>query len=88
MVERIRRSLDAARRIGDVHENIDARQTAFDLNGLLLGLQCCYLMEHKDRVQARSVVLTKLASLATDKVPASAFDSVKAWRKYLEGRHE
>jgi hypothetical protein len=45
-------------------------------------------MEREDHSQARSVILTKLASLATDKIPVSAFDSVKAWRKYLEDRHE
>jgi len=45
-------------------------------------------MEHKDHMQARSVILNKLGSLTTDKIPASAFDSVRSRRKYLEGRHE
>src|SRR5271169_5644964 len=36
-------ALDAAREIGEVRQDIDARQTAFELNGLLLGAQCCYL---------------------------------------------
>jgi hypothetical protein len=45
-------------------------------------------MEHTDHSQSRLVILTKLATLATDKIPASAFDSAKAWRKYLEGRDE
>jgi len=81
-------TLDAARRVGDIHTAIDSRQTALELNGLLLGVQCSYLMDHKDHIQARSVILTKLGSLATDKIPVGAFASLKAWRKYLEGRHE
>jgi hypothetical protein len=52
-----------------------------ELNGLLLGAQWSYLMEHKDRTQARSAILTKLAGLATEAILASAFASVKDWRK-------
>lgn len=81
-------AIDDARKRGDLLTTVDARQTAFELNGLLLGAQCSYLLEHEDHSHARSVILTKLASLATDKIPASAFDSVKAWRKYLEARDE
>ena len=81
-------AVDAARRVGEIRTTVDARQTAFELNGLLLGAQCSYLMEHKDHMQARSVIVTKLGSLATDKVPASAFESLRAWRKYLEDRHQ
>jgi AcrR family transcriptional regulator len=81
-------TLDAARRVGDILTTVDARQAAYELNGLLMGAQCSYLMDHNDQMQARSVILNKLASLATDKIPARAFDSVRAWRKYLERRHE
>ena len=81
-------AVDEARRRGDVPTAIDARQTAFELNGLLLGAQCCYLMDHKDHMQVRSVIVTKLGSLATDKIPASAFKSVRAWKEYLEDRHQ
>lgn len=84
----LREAVDEARRRGEVHTTADARQTAFELNGLLLGAQCSYLMEHKDHMQARSVIVTKLGRLATDKIPARAFDSVRAWRKYLKDRHE
>jgi AcrR family transcriptional regulator len=84
----LKEAVDEARRRGDVRTTVDARQTAFELNGLLLGAQCCFLMDHNDHMQARSVIVTKLGSLATDKIPASAFESVRAWRKYLEGRHQ
>ena len=71
-------AVDEARRRGDVHTAIDARQTAFELNGLLLGAHCSYLMDHKDHMQIRLLIVTKLGSLATDKIPTSAFDSVRA----------
>jgi AcrR family transcriptional regulator len=83
----LKAAVDEARRRGDVRTTVDARQTAFELNGLLLGAQFSYLMERNDNMQARSVIVTKLGSLATDKIPARAFDSVRAWRKYLKGRH-
>ncbi len=45
-------------------------------------------MTHMDHTNARSAILAKLRSLATDQIPDRAFESVKAWRKYLESRHE
>jgi AcrR family transcriptional regulator len=84
----LEKAVDEARRRGDVRTTVNARHTAFELNGLLLGAQCCYLMEHNDRMQARSVIVTKLGSLATAKVPASAFESVRAWKEYLEDGHQ
>jgi AcrR family transcriptional regulator len=84
----LKEAVDGARRGNEIRTTVDARQTAFELNGLLLGAHCCFLMEHQDHMQARSVILTKLGSLATDKIPASAFASLRAWRKYLEGKHE
>jgi len=87
-VNTLRVAVDGARRRGELRMTIDAKRTALELNGLLLGAQWSYLMEHKDRTQARSAILARLASMATEDIPASAFDSVRAWRKYLESRHE
>ena len=81
-------AVDEAKRHGEVPTAIDARQTAFELNGLLLGAQCCHLMDHNDHMQVRSVIVTKLGSLATDKIPANAFKSVRAWKEYLKDRHQ
>jgi AcrR family transcriptional regulator len=83
----LKAAIEAAQRLGELRETVDTKQLALELNGLLLNAQWCYLMEHKDRTQVRSAILTKLASLATEKIPASAFESVKAWRKYLDSRH-
>jgi len=43
-------------------------------------------MTHTDHTNARSAILAKLASLATEEIPASAFDSVESWRSYLENK--
>jgi AcrR family transcriptional regulator len=87
-VNALEAAVDQARRRGDIRPTVDTRQTAYELNGLLLGAQYCYLMDHNDHMQVRSVIVTKLGSLATDNIPASAFDSLRAWRKYLDDRRQ
>jgi AcrR family transcriptional regulator len=84
----LKHAVDRARRNGEIQWNVDARRAAFELNGILIGAQWCCLMEGKDRTGARSAIVTKLGSLATDKIPAGAFASVTAWREYLESRRE
>jgi AcrR family transcriptional regulator len=84
----LREAVDGARSRGELRLSIDAKQTALELNGLLLGAQWSYQMEHKDGTQARLAILTKLASLATEEIPEGVFDSVRAWRKYLDRRQE
>lgn len=73
--------------MGELVQTVDAKQTALELNGLLLNAQWCHVLEEEDGTQVRSAILAKLASVATEKIPASAFDSLGAWRKYLEDRH-
>ena len=82
------KALDHARWREELRIAVDAEQVAFELNSILIGAQWSQLMTHTDHTNARSAILAKLASLATEEIPASAFDSVRAWRKYLEGRHE
>ena len=84
----LRKALDQARWRDEVGMTVDAEQVAFELNSILIGAQWSQLMTHTDRTDARSAILAKLASLATEEIPASAFDSVRAWRKYLESRHD
>jgi hypothetical protein len=52
------------------------------------GRQWSYLMTHTDHTNARSAILAKLSSLATEEIPARAFGSVKAWKAYLKHRDE
>ena len=81
-------ALDKARWRGEVHLTIDAEQAALELNSILIGAQWSYLMTHTDHTNARSAILAKLRSLATEEIPARAFGSVKAWKTYLKHRDE
>jgi AcrR family transcriptional regulator len=82
----LRKALDQARWRDEVGMTVDAEQAAFELNSILIGAQWSQLMTHTDRTNARSAILAKLASLATEEIPASALESVRTWRTYLENR--
>ena len=67
----------------------DARSISFDLNGILMAAYWAFLVE-KDPgifVEGRIAVRAKLESLATSRIPASAFKSENAWKEYLKGKH-
>jgi Tetracyclin repressor-like, C-terminal domain len=80
------RAVGEARRHEEIHSEINVQQTAFELNGLVLGAQWSRLLDPLDYPNARSAILTKLRSLATKKIPEDAFDSVTDWRHYLRTR--
>jgi len=82
----LRRALDEARGRGEIDSEVNAQQTAFELNGLLLGAQWSRQLDPLDYPNPRSAILTKLKSLATKKIPEGVFDSVKDWRRYLKTR--
>lgn len=82
----LKTAVEKGQRLGEILDTVDSKRTALELNGLLLGAQWSHLMEGEDRTQARSAILAKLASIASEEVPASVFTSVKDWRKYLESR--
>ena len=84
----LRRAIDGARLSGEIRRGVDGKRTAFELNSLLLGAQWSHLLSGRDQTKARSAILTKLGSLATEDVPATAFESVEEWDRYLEARHE
>jgi AcrR family transcriptional regulator len=63
-------------------------QITLELNGILLGTHCAYLLEDGVRFrEVRVAVLGKLRELGTNGIPASAFESVGAWKRYLEKEH-
>ena len=80
-------AVDAAKKKGELSLDVDARQTALELNGILLGAHCSHLLGYQNRESARVVILRRLLGLATEKIPASAFDSLAHWCDYLENRH-
>ncbi len=84
----LRRAVDGARGRGEIRREVDAERTALELNSLLIGAQWSYLLADEDHSKARLAILAKLGALATEDIPATAFDSVRDWRRYLEDRHE
>lgn len=84
----LRRAVDGARRRGEIRAEVDAERTSFQLNSLLIGAQWSYLLAEEDHSKARPAILEKLGSLATEDIPATAFDSMRDWNRYLEDRHE
>lgn len=80
------KALDQARWRDEVRMAVEAEQVVFELNSILIGAQWSRLMTHTDHTDARSAILAKLASLATEEIPASAFESVGSWRSYLKNR--
>ena len=67
----------------------DARRVSFDLNEILMAAYWAFLVEKDGEVfrEARIAVLTKLKGLATSRISPSAFQSEKAWKEYLKGKH-
>ena len=87
-IDTLRIAVEAAQREGELHANVKARQAALELNSILLGAQCFALLGYKDKDSARSAILAKMAFIATEKIPTSAFDSLTSWRDYLESREQ
>ena len=85
-VTALRTAVNEARHRFELRIEVNAKRTAFELNALLLGAQWSRLLSHLDHSQARVAILAKLKSLATENIPADAFDSVMAWRHYLGTR--
>jgi len=80
----LRRAVDGARRSGEIRREVDAERTAFELNSVLIGAQWSYLLAGEGHSEAGSAILRKLGALATENIPANAFDSVGDWKRYLE----
>jgi AcrR family transcriptional regulator len=87
-LDALRQALGKARGCDELRIAIDAEEAAFELNSILIGAQWSHLMTHTDRTYARSAILAKIRDMATEKIPADAFGSVKAWRAYLKHRDE
>ena len=81
----LRKEVEEAQEQGEINPHSDAKQLAWELHGQLVGFHWAYLLERgKSGREAREVLLSRLGSLATGKVPADAFESVRAWRRYLK----
>ncbi len=79
-----------ARKREEIDPDVDVKRIAFELNGVLLGAHWVHLLEDNDQAfgQARTTILISLRGLATAKIPATAFESLKGWKSYLKERHQ
>jgi len=83
----LRKAVEEAQEQGEIKPDAEAKQVAWELNGRLVGAYWAYLLEGGDCCrEARAALLGRLRELATDELPASAFESVGAWKEYLEGK--
>ena len=85
-LQALQQAVNEARTRGEIGIAVNAKRTALELNSVLLGAQWSRLLGGLYYASTRSAILTKLKSLATEKIPAKAFDSVMAWQHYLKTR--
>jgi AcrR family transcriptional regulator len=81
-------ALRQARGRDELKPEIDPREIAFEIHGLLLGTQWSMLMTGRDHAKARLGLFAKFQKLATDEIPVDAFESIKAWKAYLKNRND
>ena len=81
----LRESVEHAQKKKEIASEDEAKRIAIAINGILIGAYWAYLLGERGsfRRRARSSILAELGRVATDEIPSRAFDSVKAWTKYL-----
>jgi AcrR family transcriptional regulator len=83
----LRKAVQEAQEEGEINPEAKAKQVAWELNDRLVGAYWTHLLEGGGRCrEARIALLERLRELATGKIPASAFESVRAWKGYLQGK--
>jgi len=83
----LRKAVQEAQEQGEINPDAKAKQVAWELNDRLVGAYWAYLQEGGGRCrEARISLLDRLRELATGEIPASAFESLSAWKKYLQGK--
>jgi AcrR family transcriptional regulator len=84
----LRKAVQEGQEQGEINPYAKAKQVARELNDKLVGTHWAYLLEGGGRCrEGRIALLDRLRELATDDIPASAFESVGAWKEYLQSRH-
>jgi AcrR family transcriptional regulator len=83
----LRKAVQEAQEQGEINPDAKANRVAWELNDRLVGAYWAYLLEGGSRCrEARIALLGRLRELATEVIPASAFESVRAWKEYLQGK--
>ena len=83
----LKKAVQEAQEQGEIKADAKAKQIAWELNDRLVGSYWAYLLEGEGRIrEARIALLGRLRELATGDLPANAFESVRAWKEYLQGK--
>jgi hypothetical protein len=83
----LRKTVQEAQEQGEINPDTNAKKVAWELNDRLVGAYWAYLLEGGSRFgEARIALLDRLRELASGEIPASAFESVRAWKEYLQGK--
>jgi AcrR family transcriptional regulator len=87
-LQALERAVQDAQKRQEIDPDAEGKRIAFELNAILIGAHWAYLLEDEAAfAEARAAILRGLRGLATSRIPASAFESLKAWKGYLEERH-
>jgi AcrR family transcriptional regulator len=81
----LRKAVHEAQEQGEINPGAKAKQVAWELNDRLVGAYWSFLLERGGHFrEARIAILDRLQELATLEIPATAFESVRAWKDYLQ----
>jgi AcrR family transcriptional regulator len=81
----LRKAVQEAKEQGEINPSAKAKQVAWELNDRLVGAYWAFLLERGAHFrEARIALLDRLRELATGEIPATAFESVRAWKEYLQ----
>ncbi len=83
----LQKAVEQAQEHKEMDRKSNPSRVAVELNGLLLGAYWAHLLGRWGAFdEARAALLSKLGGLATEKIPSTAFESVRAFRRYLKKR--
>jgi len=83
----LRDSVRAAQEHDEIDSEADPERITFELLGMLVGAQWHRLLGDGGAFRkARTAIFQLLGGLATEDIPASAFSSLRAWRRFLKKR--
>lgn len=81
----LRRAVQEAQEVREINPDAKAKKIAWELNDRLVGAYWAHLLEGGGRCrEARIALLDRLQELATVDMPANAFESLRAWKEYLQ----
>jgi AcrR family transcriptional regulator len=84
----LRKVIKDAQELREMDRAVRTKQVASELNSILVGAHWTYLLEGGNCCrEARVALLGRMRQLATDAIPASAFESLATWKKHLRSKH-